>query len=159
MPDREFPDRADVRIYPPAMAAATVIAGIALQRMVPIGLSLPAPARYLVGGFLVLGAALGLGMWALIHFRRTGQNENTWKPTPGIIEQGPFRVTRNPMYLQLIVGCVGFAIVLSNVWVLLLTPVCAAILQRYAIRPEEAYLERKFGDAYRAYARRVRRWL
>ena len=63
------------------------------------------------------------------------------------------------MYLQLIVICVGIAIMLWNVWVLALTPLCAWLLQRLAIRPEEAYLERKFGEVYLDYRRRVRRWL
>ena len=63
------------------------------------------------------------------------------------------------MYLQMVLGCVGFAIVLRNTWILLLVPVCAWILHRFAIMPEEAYLERKFGERYLAYKRRVRRWM
>ena len=51
------------------------------------------------------------------------------------------------------------AIILSNVWIVLLTPLCAATLQRFVIRHEEAYLERKFGEAYLNYKRRVRRWI
>lgn len=63
------------------------------------------------------------------------------------------------MYLQMVLVCVGFAIILWDVWVLALTPLCGWLLQRLAILPAEAYLERKFGDAYLAYKRRVRRWL
>jgi protein-S-isoprenylcysteine O-methyltransferase Ste14 len=63
------------------------------------------------------------------------------------------------MYLQMVLGCVGFFIILSNAWILILTPICALVLQQFAILPEEAYLERKFGDAYLDYKRRVRRWL
>ena len=92
-------------------------------------------------------------------FRKTGQNENPWKPTPEIVERGPFTITRNPMYLQMIVVCIGVAVTLMNVWILLLTPIGAWVLQRLAIIPEEAYLEKKFGDTHRAYKRRVRRWL
>jgi protein-S-isoprenylcysteine O-methyltransferase Ste14 len=71
----------------------------------------------------------------------------------------PFRFTRNPMYLQLVLACIGFAIVLTNIWILLLTPLSAWVLYRYAILPEERYLERKFGEKYLSYKRRVRRWL
>ena len=63
------------------------------------------------------------------------------------------------MYLQMVLTCVGFSVILSNLWILALTPGCAVILQRFAILPEEAYLERKFGEPYLHYKRRVRRWL
>ncbi len=63
------------------------------------------------------------------------------------------------MYLQMVLICVGIAIILWNVWVLVLTLICAWVLQKFAIKPEETYLERKFGDAYLAYKRRVRRWI
>ena len=55
--------------------------------------------------------------------------------------------------------CIGVAVTLANAWILLLTPLGGWVLQRWAILPEEAYLERKFGDTYRAYKDRVRRWL
>ena len=92
-------------------------------------------------------------------FRRSGQSENRSKPTPRIIERGPFRLTRIPMYLQMVLVCIGFAVVLTNVWIAVLTPVCGWLLQRYAILSEEAYLERKFGDVYRDYKTLMRRWL
>jgi protein-S-isoprenylcysteine O-methyltransferase Ste14 len=91
-------------------------------------------------------------------FRRGGQSENPWKPTPHIEERGPFRVTRNPMYLQMVFVCIGVAIALANWWILLITPITAWALQILAIKPEEEYLESKFGEEYLAYKRRVRRW-
>jgi len=154
-------DAAAVRIFPPAVPLLTILVGVGLNRVWPLdlGFELPTPGRYWLGGLIVAGAILGLGLWSVLLFRRSGQNENPWKPTPRIVERGPFRVTRNPMYLQMVLVCVGVAIVLGNVWILALTPLCGWLLQRYAILPEEAYLERKFGDAYLAYKRRVRRWL
>jgi protein-S-isoprenylcysteine O-methyltransferase Ste14 len=153
-------DAAAVRVFPPGVPLATIAAGLALDRLWPIGaLPLPAPERYWIGGLLVAGSILGLGLWSVLLFRRSGQDENPWKPTPAIVERGPFRVTRNPMYLQMVLACVGVALMLASPWILALTPACAWLLHRFAILPEEAYLERKFGDAYRAYKRRVRRWL
>ncbi|MDH3458457.1 MAG: isoprenylcysteine carboxylmethyltransferase family protein [Gemmatimonadota bacterium] len=108
---------------------------------------------------MVAGAILGLGLWSVILFRRSGQNENPWKPTPSIVERGPFRVTRNPMYLQMVLSCIGLSVAFANPWILLLTPVCALLLQTLAIIPDEAYLERKFGGTYLEYKSRVRRWL
>ena len=154
-------DAAAVRVFPPAIPAVTILIGVALHRIWPLSLGrvLPAPARYWIGGFIVVGAILCLGAWSVLLFRRSGQSENPWKPTTSIVERGPFRVTRNPMYLQMVVVCIGFAVIWANGWILALAPLCAWTLQRLVILPEEAYLERKFGEDYRAYKRRVRRWL
>lgn len=157
---RQQADRADVRIFPPAVPLITVLAGVGLNRFWPLHSSvfLPTPERYWIGGLLVAGSILGLGLWSVILVRRCGQSENPWKPTLEIIERGPFRITRNPMYLQMVLVCTGLAIILSNLWILILVPACGWILHRFAILPEEAYLEQKFGDRYVAYKRRVRRW-
>ena len=154
-------DAAAVKVFPPAVPLLAILLGVGLNRLWPIhlGFELLAPARYWIGGLIVLLAIPGLGYWAVRTMRGSGQSENPWKPTTEILDRGPFRFTRNPMYLQMLVACVGFAIILWNVWILLLTPLCAWVLDRFAILPEEAYLERKFGDVYLAYKRRVRRWI
>lgn len=154
-------DAAAVRIFPPAVPLLTILAGVGLDFLWPIdpGFAVPAPGRYWLGGLIAAGAFLGLGLWSVLIMRRTGQTENPWRPTTEIVENGPYRITRNPMYLQMVLICIGVAVMLWNAWILLLTPLCAWILQRAAILPEEAYLERKFGTAYLAYKRRVRRWL
>lgn len=157
----EARDAAAVRMFPPAVPLATVLAGIGLQHWWPLPIGdVPAAAlRYGLGGAIALGAILGLGVWSVLLMRRSGQSENPWKPTTRILERGPFRVTRNPMYLQMVLVCVGFAIMLWNAWILLLVPPCAWLLYKLAIVPEEIYLERKFGDTYRNYKARVPRWL
>jgi len=157
-PDR---DNARVRMFPPAAPLLNVLGGIGLQWLWPIdlGFLIPAPARYWIGGLIAAGAFFGLGLWSVVLMRHSGQNVNPWTPTFRILDRGPFAVTRNPMYLQMVLICLGIAVMLANPWLLLLTPVCAWALDRLAIQPEEAYLEAKFGDAYRAYKTRVRRWL
>jgi len=154
-------DAAAVRIPPPVIPLLMVLLGVGLNWVWPVdlGFALPSPQRYWLGGVIVSSAFLGLGLWSVLLFRRGGQSENPWKPTPHIEERGPFRLTRNPMYLQMVLVCLGLAIILMNWWVLVLTPVCGWLLQQFAILPEEAYLERKFGEAYLAYKSRVRRWL
>lgn len=155
----EFRDGARVRVFPPGVPVATILLGVGIQRLIPIPVHLPAPSRYWIGGGIVGFAIIALGLRAVLLFRRSGQNENPWKPTPEVIAEGPFRFTRNPMYLQMLIACLGFAVILSNLWVLLLTPLCAVVLQRWAIIPEETYLEEKFGEGYLEYKRRVRRWI
>lgn len=157
----EQKDAAAVRIFPPAVPLLTILLGVGLNRVWPIdpGFALPTPERYWLGGSIVAGAILGIGLSAVMLIRRSGQSENPYKPTTQIIDGGPFRFTRNPLYLQMILVCVGVAVMLMNWWILALTPLGGWLLQRLVILPEEAYLERKFGDTYLAYKRRVRRWL
>lgn len=154
-------DAAAVRVFPPGVPLLTILVGVGLSRVWPIelGFELPAPERYWLGGLIVAGAFLGLGVPSVRLFRGSGQSENPWKSTPEIMERGPFRFTRNPMYLQMVLICIGVAVIRMDVWILVLTPVCGWVLQRFAILPEEAYLEAKFGETYLAYKRRVRRWL
>jgi protein-S-isoprenylcysteine O-methyltransferase Ste14 len=154
-------DGARVRFFPPAVPLGAVFGGVALQWLWPLEVPIfpGAPLRYWLGGALALVAVLGLGLWSVILFRRSGQSEIPWTPTPSIIESGPYRLTRNPMYLQMVLVCVGLSIAFANVWILMLTPACALMLQTLAIQPEEEYLEEKFGQTYRDYRARVRRWL
>jgi protein-S-isoprenylcysteine O-methyltransferase Ste14 len=154
-------DAAAVRVFPPAIPLLTILAGFGLQSIWPIGIGIEIPTvfRYWIGGLIFFGAVLLLGGWSVLLMRRSGQSENPWKPTTAIIERGPYRLTRNPMYLQMVVACIGVAIAFANTWILLLVPVCAWVLQALAIIPEEQYLERKFGEHYLAYKKRVRRWI
>lgn len=139
----------------------TVLAGFALNLIAPIGSDLMPDGllRYVTGGVLIIAPIYFLGFQSVRELRRTGQSENPYKTTTEIVETGPFRFTRNPMYLQMVIACFGFAILLSSAWIALLTPVCAVLLHVLVIRHEEAYLERKFGDDYLAYKGRVRRWI
>ena len=157
----EQKDAAAVRVFPPGVPLLAILLGVGLNRVWPIhlGFEIPSPARYWIGGLIVLAAIQLLGYWSVRLMRRSGQSENPWKPTFEILDRGPFRITRNPMYLQMLLVCVGFAIILWNAWILVLTPLCAWVFYQFAILPEETYLERKFGDTYLAYKRRVRRWL
>ena len=157
----EQQDAAAVQVFPPAVPLLTILIGIGINHRWPIDVEFPFPKiwRYSVGGVIIAGAIFFLGLWSVALFRRSGQSENPWKPTPQLVDRGPFRITRNPMYLQMILICVGIAVILGNVWILIMTPFSAWVLQRFAILPEEVYLERKFGAQYLAYKHRVRRWL
>jgi len=161
MADSEKRRGAKVRFPPPILPIITIVGGHYLSVFVPLAsaFDLPTPARYWMGGLIVASTLLVLGLWPIVLFRRSGQSELPWTPTSEIIVRGPYHFTRNPMYLMMVLICIGFAILLSDAWTAILTPVCAMLLYYFAIRPEEAYLEDRFGDSYRAYRSRVRRWL
>jgi len=154
-------DGARVRFPPPLLPLFTILLGAGAGHFRPlgVGIELPVPGRYWIGGLVVAASILGLGLYPVLLFRVSGQSVIPWKETPEILVRGPYRFTRNPMYLQMVLVCLGFTIILANGWILLLTPLCAWALYAFAIKPEEAYLEAKFGEPYRGYKRRVRRWL
>ena len=151
-------DTANVIIRPPIAWALAVLAGLTLQWVVSLPF-MPAsvPAGWVGGMVFVL--ALALFAWAIATMTRAGSNVPTNLPTTTIVETGPYRFTRNPIYLGMFLGLVGLAIAFDSLWLLvMLVPFTLAI--RYGVvAREEAYLERKFGDAYRQYRARVRRWL
>jgi protein-S-isoprenylcysteine O-methyltransferase Ste14 len=151
-------DTAQVIIRPPLAWALAVVAGFALHWLMPLPF-VPAavPARWL--GAAVFVVALALAAWAITTIARAGSNVPTNMPTTSIVDTGPYRFTRNPIYLAMMLGHVGLAIAFDSLW-LLVTLVPFALIIRYGVvAREEAYLERKFGEAYRRYRARVRRWL
>ena len=151
-------DTANVIIRPPIAWVVAVLAGLALNRLIPLPV-LPAVVPGGWVGAIVFALALALLVWAIATITRSGSNVPTNQPTTTIVETGPYRFTRNPIYLGMMLGLIGLAIVVNSLW-LLLTLVPFALVIRYGvIAREEAYLERKFGDVYGRYRARVRRWL
>jgi protein-S-isoprenylcysteine O-methyltransferase Ste14 len=107
----------------------------------------------------VFAAALALFAWAVVTITRAGSNVPTNRPTTAIVDSGPYRFTRNPIYLAMFVGLVGLAMAFDSLWLLAALVIFALVIDYGVVAREEAYLERKFGDVYRAYRSRVRRWL
>lgn len=151
-------DTAQVVVRPPLAWGLAVIAGLAVDWLVPLPfLPVDLPAGWLGGA--VFAFALALVVWAIITMTRAGSNVPTNRPTTAIVENGPYRFTRNPIYLGMFLGLIGLAIAFDTLW-LLLTLVLFVLVIRYGVvAREEIYLERKFGDVYRGYRSRVRRWL
>jgi protein-S-isoprenylcysteine O-methyltransferase Ste14 len=151
-------DTAHVIVRPPLAWGLAVIAGFALDWFVTLAfLPVDLPAGW--PGATVFGLALALFIWAIVTMTRAGSNVPTNRPTTTIVESGPYRFTRNPIYLAMFLGLIGLSLAFDNPW-LLVTLVPFALVIRYGVvAREEAYLERKFGDVYRGYCSRVRRWL
>lgn len=152
-------DGASVRIPPPLVYLAAVIAGGLTGRyLFPLSLDVPRGVRFAAAavvaaiGFGVMAAAVGL-------FRRTGQDPKPWKSTPEIISTGVYRITRNPMYVGMALIQAGIGIGWASGWILALVPVVLAVVYAIAVRHEEAYLEETFGDTYLRYKSSVRRWI
>jgi len=153
-------DRSGVRIFPPLIFAAGLAAGFSLQWLYPVTIVAEAFEDWLrVAGIVFLLGWLVLALWALGTFRRIGTSANPAGPTTSLAFEGPYRFTRNPMYLGLVLLTIGVALVANALWPLILLPLVLYVLVRAVVEPEERYLSRKFGEPYREYMVRVRRWL
>ena len=154
---KAHPDSPGVTFPPPFVYMGFLLLGVALDRLWPVGLGAGAWQPW-VGGLLVL---LGLGLIGagLIKLRRAGTSVHPNEPTLALVTDGPWRYSRNPLYLALALIYLGIAIAADSVWALVLI-VPALLMIRYAvIAREERYLEAKFGGIYRRYRSSVRRWL
>jgi protein-S-isoprenylcysteine O-methyltransferase Ste14 len=105
---------------------------------------------------VVLGS---IGLPALIAFHRAGTSAKPWRPATALVLTGPYRFTRNPMYLGFTLLYLGITLWVNSVWPLLILPVVVVVMDRGVIAREEAYLEARFGEEHRRYKARVRRWV
>lgn len=151
-------DGAAVRLPPPLVYGIALLLGAVIQALAPWRLGLALGARTGAAA-LVAGLGVALVAAAIGLFRRSGQDPKPWESTPAIISSGIYRFTRNPMYVGMALLQAGIGIGFGNLWIVALVPPVLAVVYWTAIRHEEAYLERKFGDAYRSYKASVRRWL
>ena len=142
-----------MRVPPPLVFAGAIVAGIVLPDLRPSALY-SAP----LGAVLIL-LGLALGGWAVGWFRRTGQDLKPWTPTPELIVRGPFRFSRNPIYLAMTLLTLGIGGLLARGWIEVLALLAFLIVHFSAVLPEERYLEEKFGEPYRQYKASVRRYL
>ena len=142
-----------VRIFPPAIHLVSIALGFLLQWAVPI----PMFGMRISGGILI-AIALALIIWSVVVMSRSGTTPNPTRPTTALVTHGPFRLTRNPMYLawELVIAGVGLAA--NAPWVILMAVPAAFLTLRLVIDKEERYLAAKFGPEYQDYKSRVRRW-
>lgn len=110
-------------------------------------------------GLLVTAAGIALPVIGYREFTRAGTNVDPSEPALKLVTTGPYRFTRNPMYLGMVLFLLGLSLMLSLEWGLILTPVLWLAYDRLVVAREEAYLTNKFGEPYRALLGDTRRWL
>ena len=151
-------DTAQVLVRPPLMWALAAVIGIALGWLVPWPFVPTAVPAVWVGAALIV-LAVALFVWAIVTMTRAGSNVPTSRPTTAIVDAGPYGFTRNPIYLGMMLSLVGLAIAFDSIWSLIALVLFFLVIRYGVVAREEAYLDRKFGDVYRGYRARVRRWL
>lgn len=148
-----------VQFPPPILFIGGFGAGALLDHQL-ISLPFPGirPAIVEAFGVLVLIAGISLMIWGIAAFRRAMTAIFPNQPANELVRAGPYRYTRNPMYVGLTTAFVGGAFIIDSVWPLVLLPVVLGLLYLLVIRREEAYLADAFGEQYVAYRRQVGRW-
>jgi protein-S-isoprenylcysteine O-methyltransferase Ste14 len=146
-----------VRFPPPFLYALAVAGGLLLNRWWPLAIGWPTVATS-------IGVALGAAGFVLMFggigaFWRSRTSIIPVRPASTLVVAGPYRFTRNPMYVGLAAVTVALGLILDTWWPILLLPSALFLVQRLVIAREERYLLRRFPGQYEAYMRRVRRWL
>jgi protein-S-isoprenylcysteine O-methyltransferase Ste14 len=150
-------DNPGVIARPPLIYLGALAFGLGLHAVSRVP-ALPGTVARVLGVVLIAGA-VAIVVPAFRAMARAGTSFRTERPTTAIVADGPFRYTRNPIYVALTLLYLGIAMVLNALWVLLLIVPVMVLMQLGVIAREERYLERKFGDEYLRYKARVRRWL
>lgn len=152
-------DHAGVFVPPPLVYATPLIVAVLLNGRQPWTIGTSGSTALVVASFLFLAAGIALGLAGVITFREAKTTIlPAGRPTTAIVESGPYAFTRNPMYCAMALGYVGLSLLLNTWWALLLLPAVLIVVDVSVIRCEERYLRTKFGEDYRAYCARVRRW-
>jgi protein-S-isoprenylcysteine O-methyltransferase Ste14 len=146
-----------VHFPPPFLYVGVFLVGLLLQMVIPV-VPLPrVPSRVVAA--LLLAAGFGLIAWSMGLFTRAGTSPLPMRPAAALVRSGPYRWSRNPMYLGMLLLYAGVALLFDVFWALVLTPLVPALVVWLVIRREERYLEERFGGEYRRYQEQVRRWI
>jgi protein-S-isoprenylcysteine O-methyltransferase Ste14 len=145
------------KILPPHWFALSLLLEIALDRWAPIAALIPRPFNY-IGALLVMAGALS-GISAIVLFRVAKTGVVPFSKSTSLVTSGPYRFTRNPMYLGMVLILLGVAVFLGSAAPFVIVPTFALFITYLFILPEEGHMERAFGASYVERKNKVRRWL
>ena len=143
-------------LRPPIVFLAAILSGVGLNRVWPVPF-VPSTLT-LLGAFVTLCAVL-LFVLSLREFRAAGTSVRGSERSTTIVRTGPYRFTRNPIYLSFTLIMLGLSVWLNDLWLILTLIPAAGFIAVVVIPREERFLERNFHDQYSAYKASVRRWL
>jgi protein-S-isoprenylcysteine O-methyltransferase Ste14 len=149
-----------VHFPPPFLFVAGFLVALGLERWV-LSLRFGGGSRpaLVLTGWLLIALGIGVLVWAMLTFRGARTAIMPFKSASRIVESGPYRFSRNPMYVGLTLTYVGLSVLMGMAWPLLLLPLVLMALFGLVIKREERYLDHAFGPEYAEYRKHVRRWL
>jgi len=155
--ERNTSDTRGVLAPPPLIYLGALAAGLLADALYPVAL-MPGAVAWGVGWPLI-GAGLILGFLGDRAMRNANTNVSPYRPATKLVTKGPYRRTRNPLYLSVTLVYGGVGVLANALWAILLLPAVLIVMRCGVIEREERYLERKFGEEYLEYKARVRRWI
>ncbi len=150
-------DYPGVIALPPLILIAFIGVGVILHNLFPMHF-IHGPLRTIVGAIFLVYSVLIMSL-AVLQMRKAGTNIDVRKPSMSVVTEGIYRFTRNPMYLSMALLMIAISVLVSNIWILILTLPFIIVMQKGVIEREERYLEGKFGIDYTTYKKRTRRWI
>jgi protein-S-isoprenylcysteine O-methyltransferase Ste14 len=156
---RQIQDHPNINrnIHPPIVMSAHLLVAFLLNWLWPFPFALSKTLEWT--GYVLVFVGLGFALSAVSQFGKMRTTLDPHGSVSAIVTGGPYRFSRNPIYLGFVCTLIGFPLALGNVWGAVLSPVLMVSLYQLVIKNEEAYLEEKFKDVYTSYKSRVRRWL
>lgn len=147
----------EIRLIPPTYFLLGLIPGIVLQFIFPFQL-LPNPINF-ISGLAMICIAFALALWTGVTLKQAGTHIHIRHPTLTLVTHGPYRFSRNPMYLSLLLLIIGISLLFNFIWFLLCIPLIVFLVNVFVIQHEECNLEKLFGQAYTQYQCKARRWV
>jgi protein-S-isoprenylcysteine O-methyltransferase Ste14 len=157
MPDAK--DHPGIYVPPPIVYAGIFMLSILLQRLVPLPTPFFHERAATIAGILAIVTGIFFNLPAIRQFVKTKNTLVTVKPANSLQTTGIYALTRNPMYVSLLLFYTGLGCIVGNWWTMILLPLLVFCVSRFVIRREENYLTRAFGTLYAEYRSRVRRWI
>jgi len=146
-----------LRLYPPVWFLIFAAAALVANRLLPLSFALAEATRPLALLLTLVGGLIAL--WAAVLFRWHDTTAHPYAEASRLVTRGPYRYIRNPMYLGLLLLLIAIGLWLQSLSALLLSPLFILVINRCNILPEEQRLLQSFGEAYREYQSRTRRWI
>jgi protein-S-isoprenylcysteine O-methyltransferase Ste14 len=148
-------DNPGVIAPPPLIYAGAILIALLLHWLAPLRIF----GRAFWPGLALVIVGVALAIWGRNALVSAGTNVNPYRPSTAIVDSGPYRFTRNPLYVSLTLMYVGLTLVFDTWWGFIVLAPLLVVIHVGVVRREERYLENKFGDGYRRYRKRVRRYV